>query len=686
MDSIRRVIPPAVALLALFAVSLSAEVAVSPLFSDHMVLQRELPIPIWGTAPDGEQVQVELAGSTARATAKDGKWKVVLPARKAGGPFTLIIRGKNTLVFKDVLLGDVWICGGQSNMQWAVGGQPDRESILAGATNGNMRLLKVQYAAADRPRETPIMDGRWAAGWQSLEGTHLSNLLYFSAVGYFFGKEIHESIGVPIGLIHANLGGTHAESWIPREAAENHPAFRAYLSNYGRAVDRYPQALSNYQRELIRWESNMAKAKERGRQGPRRPEEPMGPNHVKRPFGLYYGTISPLQPYGIKGVVWYQGENNANPVESATNYAAVFGELIRAWRRDWGQGDFPFLYVQLAAYQRMNPRPEDPNWAYLRESQARVLALPNTGMASAIDVGQEHDIHPTNKRPVGLRLAQWAKARVYNRYEVPTGPTFDEASFLGDKATVRFVNVGSGLEARAVRLDTHDLSAETLSGFTLCGENRRFVPATARITSPATVELSSPEVDHPVAVRYGWANFPLVNLYNREGFPANPFRSDDFPAGSLDRANGLAVGKPFKSTHPWSARDRSQYLGLTDGSLRDRPQDVYATDTSMKFPKGVRIDLQGRCRIDEVRVHNAAAQGTKTVVLSLSADLAGWLPVATNTFQNGSGATWVYTNRLLAAVRGVHLTFLDVWRPGFQGQTNGVCSLREVEVLGTRLP
>jgi sialate O-acetylesterase len=340
-------------------------------------------------------------------------------------------------------------------------------------------------------------------------------------VAYFFGRELHKNLGVPIGLIHTSWGGTPAEAWTRRGVLKADPDFKPILQRYDEAVAKYPQAKQEHERKLEEWKQAVEKAKTEGTRAPGRPGEPLGPGHPHSPSGLYNAMISPLLPYGIAGAIWYQGESNAG---RAYQYRKLLPAMIKNWRDDWGLGDFSFIFVQLANFMAVKPEPGDSSWAELREAQSMTLALPNTGMAVIIDIGEANDIHPKNKQDVGKRLALWALANTYKQALEYSGPVYKSSKTEGNRIILTFDDVGGGLMAAP---------EPPLKGFAIAGADHKFVWADAAIEGN-TVVVSSDTVSEPVAVRYAWADNPVCNLYNKEGLPASPFRTDDWPGVTAD--------------------------------------------------------------------------------------------------------------------------------------------------------
>jgi len=467
------------ALLAL-ATAAGADVSLPAVFGEHMVLQRGRDVPVWGRAAPGERVEVEFAGQKREATADgQGRWCVHLEPLEAGGPHVLAVRGKNAIALRDVVVGEVWICSGQSNMAFTLSAARDAEKELAAADFPGIRLLTVPRRPVEEPQED--FGGRWAA-------CSPKTARAFSAVGYFFGRDLHRELGVPVGLISTSFGGTPAEAWTSEEALRREPALKPLLKRWEQAV-----------------------ARERG--------DPEGKSRLSphRPANLFNGMVAPLVPFAIRGAVWYQGESNA---PRAVQYRTLFPAMIRDWRARWGQGDFPFYFVQLANFRAARAEPGESAWAELREAQWMTMKeVPKTGMAVIIDIGDAKDIHPKNKQDVGKRLAAWALSHDYGR-DVPfSGPLFREMRRKGGRFHLFFDHADGGLVARG---------GGALKGFAVAGRDRKFHWVDAEIVGDQVV-VKAGGIRHPVAVRYAWADNPECNLFNGAGFPASPFRTDDWP-------------------------------------------------------------------------------------------------------------------------------------------------------------
>jgi sialate O-acetylesterase len=510
--------------LAVLAVALPlsagrAGVSPHPLFTDGMVLQQGTACRVWGDAAAGEAISFSLdAGPQSTASKQpvsadaDGKWRFTPPVLKAGGPFTLTISGKTTVTIKDVYVGEVWVASGQSNMGMTVNASAGADEARKNAKNPKLRLFTVKHNIADAPHRTVPVDrsgGRWREAGPDTIGT-------FSAVAYYFGRELQQALDVPVGIIHTSYGGTRAEAWTSRRVLEADPIYRDEFPDAATVADRYQKALDRYKSAVAAHEKAVARAKAEGKEPPRAPRPPAEPGKDPNAASvLYNGMIAPLVGFGIKGVIWYQGEANTGRAEE---YANLFPMMIRNWRDDWKQGDFPFLFVQLAPYQKIEKEPSDTPLARLRESQlVTARKVKDTAMAVITDVGDEDDIHPKRKEPVGHRLALAAEALAYGQKVESSGPVFDKMTVEGSRAVLSFTHVGSGLEAKD----------GPLTGFTVAGQDRKFYSAEAEIKGD-TVVVWSKQVEKPAAVRFGWANYPVVNLCNRDGLPASPFRTDSW--------------------------------------------------------------------------------------------------------------------------------------------------------------
>jgi sialate O-acetylesterase len=480
------------------AAVLHAEVKLPALISDHMVLQQDQPVRIWGKADPGEGITVAFKGQSATAKADStGKWAVYLKPMKPAAPAEMTV---NKLRIQDVLVGEVWVGSGQSNMEMPVGRSLNADEESASANFPMIRLFEVKHVVADTPQDDVV--GVWALCTpESARKT--------SAAGYFFSRDLHKKLGVPVGFIHSSWGGTPAQAWTSRPALDAEPSLKFIQDGWEKTLASYPAARERYDKQLADWKTQAAAAKAEGKTAPPQPRPPAGPGSPNTPAGLYNAMIAPLTPFAIRGAIWYQGEANANATQ-AYPYRKLFRTMIEDWRNQWGEGAFPFLFVQLANYHA------NQYWPLLRESQTETLNLRNTGMAVIIDVGESKDIHPKNKQAVGQRLALAARATVYGETIVYSGPLYRQASTETGQMRLWFDHVGGGLAARG---------GSELTGFTIAGADGKFVPAQARIDGD-TIVVKSPEVAAPSAVRYAWEDDPTCNLINKEGLPASPFRTD----------------------------------------------------------------------------------------------------------------------------------------------------------------
>ncbi len=498
-------------ILILGSLQARSEVIVSSLIGDHMVLQRDMKVPVWGSAEAGEKVMVTFLDQTVSATADpDGSWRAEFPALKAGGPYEMTIKaGKKKIVIKDILVGDVWLCSGQSNMWWPVKWSDNAEEEMTQGLDAEIRLYSVKRIGTPNPLPDP--GGRWVICKPETVGE-------FSGVGYTFGKEIHKVIGVPIGLIRSAYGKTCAENWTSAQVLQSDPDYKPIFERWKKTETAFYKVFSEYVKKYNQWKAQVQKAKTAGLPVPAKPAAPQPHPTVNpwRPGGLYNAMIYPLANYPIKGVIWYQGEDNTN---RSYQYRKLFPALIRNWRNTWHKATLPFLFVQLANYMKPSAQPGPSKWAELREAQMKALAVPNTGMVVTIDIGDAKCIHPKDKEDVGKRLALAAQALVYGRKVMYSGPLYDSMKIEGNKIRIRFKFAEVGLMTKC---------ADHIQGFAIAGADRKFVWAEARIDGQ-TVVVWNTKVPKPVAVRYAWADNPVCNLYNKAGLPAAPFRTDDWP-------------------------------------------------------------------------------------------------------------------------------------------------------------
>jgi len=466
------------------------DVKLPAIFGSHMVLQQKQADKVWGWAEPDEEVTVKIADQAKTAKAdKDGAWSVTLDPLPAGGPHTLTVAGKNTVKLDDVLVGEVWVCSGQSNMQMSVNSSNDGDLESLSARDPEIRLITVPNVGTQEPQKD------FRGSWTVCTPETVKN---FSAVGYFFGRQLRQTLGVPVGLINDAWGGSAAEAWVRRDLLEKDETFKPLIDRWV-AIESRAEKGSAQDRNNLRGNS--------------------------RPGNIYNGVLKPTIGYGIKGVIWYQGESNAG---RAYQYRDLFPLMIKSWRDEWGIGDFPFYWVQLADFSAERDEPGDSSWAELREAQTMTMArVPNTGQAVIIDIGEGKDIHPRNKQDVAKRLARWALAKDYGIKVPYQSPTYKSMEVKGNKVVLTFDHVGGGFRSFDVR---------EVRGFAVAGEDKKFHWARARIVGDQEdqVEVSSEQVSDPVAVRYAWADNPVCNLYSKNGLPVTPFRTDDWTGVTVD--------------------------------------------------------------------------------------------------------------------------------------------------------
>ena len=513
----------------------------SPLFSDGMVLQRAMPIPVWGEAAAGQKISATLNGKTASTTADAaGKWMLRLPAMEAGGPFAVQVQPEQgpAIALKDVLVGDVWLASGQSNMEWPLRSAVNGAQEVASANDSQLRFFTVKKTSTDTP-QTSV-----SGSWQETNARTSPN---FSAVGYFFARELRRELKVPIGIIHSSWGGSSAQAWTKREVLQSEPEFKLLLDAWQKTVEAYPAAKADYDVKLAAWQIEADKAKAGGLAVPaNKPGEPQGPTFPLRPSALYNGMLAPLMPYAIKGTIWYQGETNSG---QPALYRKLFPSLINSWRADWKQGDTPFLFVQLPNIGKPQTAPvETPSWADFREAQAVALQLPNTAMINTIDIGEAKTVHPLNKQEVGRRMALVALHKVYGQKVVDSGPLYSSMEVEGNKVRVRFKSA-EGLKTKG----------DKLTGFAIAGADKNWVWAEAQIDGSSVV-LSNKAISSPVAVRYNWAQNPIGNLVNGAGLPAFSFRTD------TSSPTKVAANTPAVASATWGTAPITQ--PLTVGTAR----------------------------------------------------------------------------------------------------------------------
>ncbi|RBP41323.1 sialate O-acetylesterase [Roseimicrobium gellanilyticum] len=491
----------------------SAELKLPSVIGDHMVLQQKQSNPIWGWDTPGTKVSVTFAGKMYAADAdKDGKWTVKLDPQVANAnPQVMNIKGTTAKDVQDILIGEVWMCSGQSNMGFTVAGDWKGDLEALASKHPGLRLFALPMVGT-QDLKTDI-DAKW-------ELSNADTAKPFSAVGFFFGRYLHEVLGVPVGLIDNAWGGSSAEAWVRRSTIESDPRFKDLMERW-KTTEKNGfdpvKAKADFEAQTAKWKEAVAAAKAANKpapQAPRAPQNPLTGQH--RPGNIFAGMMHPTLGYGIKGVIWYQGESNAG---RALEYRDLFPFMITEWRKEWKQGDFPFYWVQLADFMAYKDQPGDSAWAELREAQTLSQKLPNSGQAVITDLGEANDIHPKNKYDVAARLVRWALAKDYGIKIAYRSPELKSHEIKGNKVTVTVDCFGSGLRT----VDVNDVK-----GFAICGEDKKWVWAQAKIVGNDKVEVWSEAVAAPKAVRFAWSDNPVFNLISKEGLPVTPFRTDDF--------------------------------------------------------------------------------------------------------------------------------------------------------------
>ena len=489
-----------------------ANVTVPDVISNSMVLQRDQAVPIWGTADPGETVVVKFASQTQKTQAgADGKWQVTLkPLAASPASGTMTISGKNMITLDDVLVGEVWIVSGQSNMQFTLAESADGEAAITAANDSAIRLFNISRKVAFQHESGPL------ALWQAVSPESVRG---FSAAGYYFAVQLRNVLHVPVGVINSSYGGTQAEAWTPVAYLLASSELRPCVERTKIWDEERPRVRAEYEQRIQRWREAAEKAKAEGMRPPSEPRVPDALRESRIAASIYDRMIAPLIPFAIRGVVWYQGESNE---DRAQQYELLLPTLIKAWRERWGEGNFPFGIVQLPSYRDPRLEPSDEPWSFLREAQRRTaLTTPNSGLIVTIDIGEAHDIHPKDKLDVGKRMARWALVAAYGHRMTASGPMFRDVKPKGSKLVLTFDEVGKGLRI-------HD--GGRLEEFAVAGADHQWHWASAKIKRRNQIIVLSDAVPRPEAVRYAFNSNPKhPNLTNDAGLPAAPFRSDNWP-------------------------------------------------------------------------------------------------------------------------------------------------------------
>ena len=495
-------------LLLFLSLTLHGKVSVSSLFSDHGVIQRGVPVKVWGWANPAEKISINFVGMSLKTVAdSNGNWSVTFPAQEVGKPQTMHITGENSLVINDLVFGEVWLASGQSNMGWSLGKTVDGDLEVLLANDPLLRVIKVSNRGSQVPNKD--IQGSWAIATDDI-------IKGISAVGYYFGRDLRRALGVPVGIIVNPWGGSSAEAWVPRKVLEADPRYRSFLLMYDKKVANYNHAktTADFEKKLANWKTLNAKAIKAKKPRPQKPEKPRDPRYdQRRPANLWNSRIYPLLNYGIKGVIWYQGETNTG---RSYDYRYLLPTLIKTWRDHWGLGEFPFYWAQLANYGQKERSPKFSSWAEIRESMTLTKgAVANTGQAVITDLGEAKDVHPRRKLEVGKRLLRWALANEYGFNLICKSPEFLSYEIQSNKIIVTLDQPVKTLDVKAVQ------------GFSIAGKDQVFMPANAMIKG-MQIAVWNDDLVVPQAVRYNWKNDPDGNVISKIDLPLTSFRTDSW--------------------------------------------------------------------------------------------------------------------------------------------------------------
>ena len=643
----------------------AAELKVASIFSDHMVLQRDRSISVWGTCDANATVEVDFKNQKKSATAgADGKWMVQLDVLKADGTgaelkVALKASPDKSVVIKDVLVGDVWLASGQSNMEWEMGWKTDSKEDIAHSNHAQLRLIQIPLIASLSPQDS--VNATWAV-------SSPESVASFSAVGYYFGLKLHQEVGVPIGIIQSAWGGTRIEPWTDPAGFAAVPALRAF----GKSVvaqlpgsPEYQAKFTEHFQNVEQWLKQAREVNQAGRTVPAMPTPPATYNtDPGTPTALYNAMIHPLVPFGLKGAIWYQGESNHN---EGFSYVDKTAALLHSWRTAFKNPELPFYYVQIAPWQYGDEDPQILPQFWIAQQQCQ--QLPHTGMAVITDIAEIQDIHPAHKQEVARRLALWALAKDYGKKEIdPSGPTYASHKLDGSVIRVRFDHTHGGLATR---------DGKDVSHFEVAGSDGLFVPANAKIDGDAVV-VHSDKVVQPKQVRFAWSKLAMPNLMNGDKLQAAAFHTH-WPVDP-DLGENLAKDCKFTSSDPnawgWNA-------GLTDGNWGNAAPQCFATGMTDSFPKHVTIDLKKPIEINQVRYGVPNIGSTKTVAISISEDGKSFTEVGQHAFVQGKAerATAAFKD---AKAQYVRLTFKDYHQAETGNYSKFFGFISEVEVYRTK--
>ncbi|MFG0262112.1 MAG: sialate O-acetylesterase [Novipirellula sp. JB048] len=652
----------ALAILVLLSTRLisAAEHQLASVFSDHMVLQREQSVPVWGVANAGESITVKFANQTKSTTADpSGKWRVELDSMQANAePQTLSVesaKAGHRIELTDLLVGEVWLASGQSNMAWTMQMKPDSKADIPNSNHPHLRLFAIPRTTALTPQQDV------QANWTRSSPETSAN---FSAIGYYFGLRLHQELGVPVGIIQSAWGGTRIEPWTSVQGFAAVPALQSEADRIDAqtpGTPAYRQAQQAHLQQVQQWTETLHSALQQNQAAPPLPPQPatLARNH-RTPTTLYNAMIHPLVPMAIRGAIWYQGESNH---AEGLSYVDKKKALLASWRGAFEQPDLPFHFVQIAPYQYGQEDPEilPRFWAAQREC----MNIPHTGMAVITDIAELKDIHPQHKKEVARRLSLWALADTYGRTEIdPSGPLYESHRVEDGAIRVTFRHADSGLASR---------DGEPLSDFEIAGIEGNFHPATATIDGNQIVARSA-NVPEPKQLRFGWHKLAMPNLMDKEGLPASSFHTH-WPIDPVLGEN-VALGCTWESSDP---NTRGWNRGLTDGVWGNRSPQCFATGASETFPKSVTIDLQRPQIINLVRFGVPDVGSTKTVMISTSRDGQTFQERGSHTFGQGKAERAAASFDDTEA-RFVRLTYLDHHAALVGGYSNHFAFTSEVEV------